>query len=190
MAVVPVYNCYHPVLRKPTEKVEKVDEEIKQLIQNLFDTLYNIDNGVGLAANQIGVSKSVVVIDTSMNGREEGSGKIVLINPEIIDFSEDTDTVDEGCLSVPEFYESVTRPSRIKVKYYDENMEEHIEEHDEFLARVFQHEIDHLKGTLFIERISPLKKTLGRSKLNKIAKGKILPPYDMVQADGTLTKGD
>lgn len=190
MAVLPVYNCYHPVMREKTKPVEKIDNEITQLIENLFETLYNIDNGVGLAANQIGATKSVVVIDTSLNGKEEGSGKIVLINPEIIEFSEDKETMDEGCLSVPEFYESVTRSTAIKVKYFDENMDEKIEEVDGFLARVYQHEIDHLNGVVFTDKLSPLKKTLAKSKLNKIAKGKIIPPYDMIQADGTMTKGE
>ncbi len=188
MAVVPVYNGYNPVLKKPTERVEKIDDEIKQLITDLFDTLYNIDNGVGLASNQIGVSKSVVVIDTSMNGREEGD-KIVMINPEILETSQETDSYDEGCLSLPELCEPVIRPVAIKIKYMDENWEEHIEDVSGFLARVMQHEFDHLQGKLFFERLSGLRKTLAKSTLNKLAKGKILPTYDMVQADGTLTKG-
>jgi peptide deformylase len=190
MALVPVYNCYHPVLRQKAEKVEKIDAEVKQLVTDLFDTLYNIDNGVGLAANQIGNNKAVLVIDTSMNGKEEGSGQIVMINPEILASSKETVSIDEGCLSVPELYEPVVRSESITVKFYDMEMKEYIEEVDDFLARVILHEVDHLNGILFFDHLSPLRKTLSKSKLNKLAKGKIIPGYDMVQPDGTLTKGE
>ena len=188
MAVVPVYNGFHKVLRNKTNPVKEINDDIKQLVQNLFDTLYNIDNGVGLAANQIGVDKSVVVIDTSLNGTEEGE-KIIMINPEILEMSEETCQYDEGCLSVPELYEPVTRPEKIKIKYFDLDLKEHIEDVDDFLARVMLHEIDHLNGIVFFERLSGLRKTMAKSKLNKLAKGKIIPAYDMVQADGTFTEG-
>jgi len=201
MAVVPVYNCFHPVMRKKSEKVNNF-EEVKELITNLFDTLDEIDNGVGLAAPQIGADKAVVVIDTMFEEEDDDSKdtkdeqeievgeRIVLINPEIIDYSEDKEMAQEGCLSIPEFWEEVLRSKKIKVRYQDESMNTIEREVYGFLARVFQHEIDHLNGTLFVDRLTSLRKALSKSKLNKIAKGKILPKYDMIQADGSLTKGD
>ncbi|MEI6091212.1 MAG: peptide deformylase [bacterium] len=190
MAIVPIYNCFHPVLRKPTTKVESMTDEIKSLINNLWDTLYNVSNGVGLAANQIGADKSVIVIDTSLNGTVEGSGPILLINPEITYFSEELIVDKEGCLSIPELFEDVVRSETIQIKYYDIEMNEHLDEAEGFLAIVMQHEVDHLVGKLFFDRFTPLKRALTKGKLNKIARGKFITAYDMIQADGSFTKGE
>lgn len=190
MAIVPIYNCFHPVLRKQTNKVEAMTDEVKSLINNLWDTLYNVSNGVGLAANQIGADKSVIVIDTSLNGTIEGSGPVLLINPEIVYFSEELVVDKEGCLSIPELFEDVVRSETIRIKYYDIEMNEHLDEVDGFLAIVMQHEVDHLVGKLFFDRFTPLKRALTKGKLNKIAKGKFITAYDMIQADGSFTKGE
>jgi peptide deformylase len=190
MAIVPIYNCFHPVLRKQTNKVEAMTDEVKSLINNLWDTLYNVSNGVGLAANQIGADKSVIVIDTSLNGTIEGSGPVLLINPEIVYFSEELVMDKEGCLSIPELFEDVVRSETIRIKYYDIEMNEHLDEVDGFLAIVMQHEVDHLVGKLFFDRFTPLKRALTKGKLNKIAKGKFITAYDMIQADGSFTKGE
>jgi len=190
MAVVPIYNCFNPILRKPTLEVESLTDEIKELINNLWDTLYHVSNGVGLAANQIGADKSVIVIDTSLNGTIEGSGPVLLINPEILHYSEELVMDKEGCLSIPELYEDVVRSETIKIKYYDIEMKEHIEVIDGYLAVVMQHEYDHLQGKLFFDLFTPLKRTLTKAKLSKIAKGRFKTAYDMIQADGTFTKGE
>jgi len=190
MAIVPIYNCFHPVLRQSTHEVTEMTDEVKSLITNLWDTLYNVSNGVGLAANQIGADKSVIVIDTSLKGTVEGSGPILLINPEIIYFSDEKVVDKEGCLSIPELYEDVVRSETIQIKYYDINMMEHIEEVSDFLAVVMQHEVDHLSGKLFFDHFTPLKRALTKGKLNKIARGKFITAYDMIQADGSFTKGE
>lgn len=188
MAVIPIYNAFHSVLKQPTKHVIELNDEIETLIDDLFETLHNISNGVGLAANQIGKDKSVVVIDTSIAEGEINPEIIVMINPEILEYSDEETEEQEGCLSVPELYEKVQRPIEIKVKYFDSEMKEHIREVGGFLARVMQHEIDHLNGKLFFERLSPLRRALVKNKLKKIKRGAIVPDYPMVQADGTLTK--
>ena len=143
--------------------------KIKQLIQDMFDTMYDA-YGVGLAAPQVGILKQVVVIDTT------GEDPHVLINPEIIETS-GSQTGDEGCLSLPGLNESVNRPSRIKIRYVDENFVEHDEEYDGFAARVIQHEYDHLDGIMFVDRLSPLRKTLIKGKLTSMSKGKYRADY-------------
>ncbi|MFW6232561.1 MAG: peptide deformylase, partial [Bacteroidota bacterium] len=112
---------------------------------------------------------------------------VTMINPEILETSEEIESIDEGCLSVPEFFERVERPESIKVRYYDLDMHEYVREIGGFLARVMQHEIDHLRGVLFYERISPLKRALAKSKLKRIQRGEVVPDYPMIQADGTQT---
>lgn len=190
MAVVPIYNCFNPILREPTIPVTIIDDEIKVIINNLWDTLYAVSNGVGLAANQIGVNKRIVVIDTSLNGTTEGSGKILLINPEIIEYSEELVIEKEGCLSVPGMYEDITRAEQVKVRFFDINLNEHIEEYDGFLSVVMQHEIDHLNGKLFYDYFTPLKRTLTKNKLYKIHKMKYIVEYDMIDPDGILIPGE
>lgn len=185
MSLLPIYNCFNPVLKKKTEKVEHIDENLKKLVENMFETMYNAD-GIGLAANQVGVSKSLVIIDISRNDNFKNQPPLVLINPEIITFSEEKDEFLEGCLSIPNFYETVDRPEAIEIKFYDLNMKEHKIEANDLLARVMQHEIDHLNGILFFERLSPIKKTLAKSKLKKIKNGQVDAKYEMVNPDGRL----
>ena len=145
MAVLPIYNCFHPVLKKSTLPVENIDEDIKQMVDDMFETMYKAD-GIGLAANQVGILNSVIVIDLNSGETEKKYDipPIALINPEIEYFSDETYEYQEGCLSVPKFYENVVRPKIIQVKYFDLEMKEHIEEAEGMLSRVMQHEIDHL----------------------------------------------
>ena len=178
MAFLPIYNCYHPTIKQSTEDVKEIDGDIKKLVDDMFETMYSAD-GIGLAANQVGISKSLVIIDTSAATNEEDP-KHVLINPEIISFSDEENEFQEGCLSVPKFFENVIRPKKILVRYWDLKGKEHKFEADELLARVMQHEIDHLNGILFYERLTPIRKTLSKSKLNKIRKGITKPDYEMV----------
>lgn len=188
MSVIPIYNCFHPVLKQKTEPVSEFNQELVQLSKNMYETLYNISNGVGLAANQVGKSISMYIVDLNV-GEKESKKKyepVTFINPEIIAYSDEENDYQEGCLSIPEFYENVRRPQAVEVKYFDLDMKEQVREFDGFMARVIQHEQDHLDGILMFERISKLKRTLSKSKLNRIMRGDIKPNYPMVQPDGKL----
>jgi peptide deformylase len=187
MAVIPIYNCFHPVLKKKTSKIENIDGKINTLVKNMFDSLYNISNGVGLAGNQVGEEKSLFIVDLSIGSDTPKSAPMVFINPEILEFSDDESEESEGCLSIPEYYEKVKRPKSIKVRYYDLKEKEYTQDLDGFAARVFQHEYDHLGGILIYERISPIRRTLSKNKLNRLRRGQLIPNYPMVQPDGKLT---
>lgn len=186
MSVLPIYNCFHPVLKKSTKPIAEFNQELKDLVNNLYETLYSISNGVGLAANQVGKSLSVFIVDVQNGNKDAKKEPITFINPEIISFSDEKNEYNEGCLSIPEYYENVKRPSKIELVYYDIDMKEHRREFDDFLARVIQHEVDHLDGILMFERVSSLRRTLSKSKLNKIQRGEINPTYTMIQPDGSL----
>lgn len=134
-----------PILTKECRKIEKMTPKIKELIQDMFDTMYDA-SGVGLAAPQVGILKQLVVIDTT------GEDPHVLINPEIIETS-GSQTGDEGCLSLPGMSGTVTRPNYVKVKAYNENMEEIVLEGTELLARAICHETDHLHGKMYTELV-------------------------------------
>lgn len=190
MAVIPIYNCFHPVLKKKTKRIENIDNEINILVKNMFDSLYNISNGVGLAGNQVGHEKSLFIIDMNIGNDEPKTEPMIVINPEILEVSDKESEEQEGCLSIPEYYEKVKRPESIKVKYYDLKEKEYVRDLDGFIARVFQHEYDHLLGTLIYERISPIRRTLSKNKLNKLRRGQLIPNYPMIQPDGTLTGAD
>lgn len=187
MAFLPIYNCFHPILKKKTEQVKNFDEKLNKLVDDMFETMYEAE-GVGLAANQIGESISLIVIDTAPNTEAKHYPPIVLINPEITSYSEDEIEFQEGCLSVPTIHEYVKRPEAIEVKFLDKKGKECIIEADDYLARVIQHEFDHLKGVLFYERFSPIRRTLVKSKLKKIQKGQILGDYPMIDPQGKLIK--
>ncbi len=186
MARLPVYNCFHPIMKKETELVEDTSDELKKLIKDMFETMY-LDDGIGLAANQVGVGKSILVIDISASKEAKiKEPPLVMINPKITAFSEEENEFLEGCLSVPTIFENVTRPKEIEVVYYDADMKEIKRELGDVLARVAQHEIDHLNGKLFFELLSPLRRSLISNKLKKLKKGKIKPDYPMVLPNGEL----
>jgi peptide deformylase len=140
--------------------------EVRQLAQDLADTMYDAP-GVGLAATQIGSDMRVVVTDTEW--RQEGAERDlhVWVNPEILEFSSEKETFEEGCLSVPEIYEEVERPARIRLRWLDLDGNRHESEFNGFEAVALQHEFDHLDGKLFIDRLSPLKSNLIKKKLRK-----------------------
>jgi len=163
----PILQLPDPVLRKVSKPVEKIDDEIKSLIKDMFETMYDAP-GVGLAAIQIGVAKRVVTIDATRGDEEKHP--MVFINPEVISASDEKDSKEEGCLSIAEFYEEVERPSEVKVRYMDEKGKTHEIEADGLLARALQHEIDHLNGVLFIDHISKLKRDRITKKFTKTAK--------------------
>jgi peptide deformylase len=189
MPIMPVYNCFNPVLRQKTKKIENIDDKLIEIINDMFETMYNAD-GIGLAANQVGLDISLFVMDSAAKSDDDSNySPIVLINPEIISSSEEKSFYQEGCLSIPKVYEDVERPKEIEVKYYDQNMKEVITTLNALQARIFQHELDHLNGVLFFDRITPLKKALLRNKLKMVERNRIETRYDMIDAKGNLIKG-
>ena len=177
--LLPIYLYGHPVLRKEAEPVPADYPDLKVLVDNMFATNYN-SQGVGLAAPQVGLSLRMFVIDATpvADDYPECAGfKRCMINPEIIERSEETVSRDEGCLSIPGIYESVSRSVWIVVRYRDENFEEHTEKVTGWAARVVQHEYDHLDGKVFIDRISLIRKQLIKGKLGQILNGKVRCSY-------------
>jgi peptide deformylase len=154
-------------LRLNSEPVKRIDAGIRRLVDDLFETMYDAP-GIGLAAVQIGVAKRVITLDLSR--KEEDHLPQVLINPEIIWKSEETSKYEEGCLSIPEYYEEVERPAQVKVKYLDLDGKEHELAASGLMATCLQHEIDHINGVLFIDHISKLKRDRVIKKFAKAAK--------------------
>jgi peptide deformylase len=154
-------------LRQKSEPVKRIDSAIRKLVDDMFETMYAAP-GIGLAAIQVGVPKRVVTMDLS---KKEGEHKPqVFINPEIVSASEETAVNEEGCLSIPEYYEEVKRPAQVKVKYLDLDGKTHEVKANGLLATCLQHEIDHLNGILFIDHISKLKRDRVMKKFSKAAK--------------------
>ena len=184
--VIPIYSCFHPVLRKKTSEVTEVNDDLKKLVENMFETMYKAD-GIGLAANQVGQDKSLIVIDINASKeKHKNEPPITMINPVIELYSENDVEYEEGCLSIPKFYEKVMRPEIIQIKYFDLDMKEHKVETNNLLSRVMQHEVDHLNGIIFTERLSALNRTLAKSKLKKIQKGQVVPDYPYIDSNGKL----
>lgn len=154
-----------PVLRAVTEKVTEFDDSLPSIIEGMAEVLYN-ENGVGLAAPQVGLSKKIVIIDLSFG--EKVDCILPVINPEILE-TEGECVMEEGCLSFPGIYEDIARPEKVKVRFQDINGETRELEADGFLARVIQHEFDHLDGILFVDRLSIVKKNLLIKSLRSIA---------------------
>ena len=153
-----------PILRKTSEPVEKIDKKIKNLMDDMLETMYAAP-GIGLAAVQIGILKRLVVIDISKE--EEKKKPIFLINPQIIHQSKNTSVYEEGCLSLPGQFAEIERPAECTIKYIDYNGKEKELKSDGLLATCIQHEVDHLNGVLFIDHLSKLKKDLILKKTKK-----------------------
>lgn len=177
--ILPIYLYGQPVLRHETVEIEKDYPELKQFVLNMFETMYHAE-GIGLAAPQVGLSIRVLVIDADVMAEdfpECKDFKRVMINPIIIESSEDEIAMEEGCLSLPGVHEKVSRAAWIRIKYFDENFEEHEERIDGFAARVVQHEYEHLGGHVFIDNISAIRRQLNKGKLNSIVKGTVRCSY-------------
>lgn len=178
--VLPVYIYGQPVLRKVAEKINPDYPELKELIDNMFETMYKAD-GIGLAAPQVGLSIRLLVIDASAAADEDNPDlqdfKKAFINPEILELSGDEWAYNEGCLSLPDIREDVMRPAIVKVRYYDENFQMYEDVYDGLKARIFQHEYDHIEGKLFIDRINPIRRRMISGKLRAMTKGKVNPKY-------------
>lgn len=155
-----------PILQRPTEKITDFNEELRTLAEDMFESMYRAQ-GIGLAAPQIGLSKRVTVIDLS--NKENPDDKIVLVNPEIV-HKEGRQVAEEGCLSLPDVREKVSRAAKVKVRAQNLQGEWFEMEGTELLARAFQHEIDHLDGILFLWRLSALKRDLILRKIRKLQK--------------------
>lgn len=167
MAIRPIVILPDPLLRKQSKAVARIDAKIKTLVADMFDTMYDAP-GIGLAAVQVGEMVRVIVVDATRG--EEEKKPVAMINPEIVWLSEEKEPYEEGCLSIPEELYEVERPVRIRVKYKDLEGDEHELEADGLLARVIQHEVDHINGVLFIDHISRLKRERVTKKFAKAAK--------------------
>jgi len=164
--IYPIVKFGDPVLEKHAEPVTAFDAELKKLVEDMFESMYAA-HGVGLAAPQIGISKRLAVIDVTF--KEDPEAKLVLANPEII-HTEGRHTQNEGCLSIPEFRESVTRPRKVTIRAQDVHGNFYEKTAEELLARAFLHETDHLNGKLYISHISALKRDLMKRKIRKLVK--------------------
>jgi peptide deformylase len=170
MALRPILIIPDPRLRQVAEHVAEVDDSIRALADDMLETMYKAP-GIGLAAPQVGVLKRVVVLDVAKRQDEEAKAEpMVLINPTITFESEELSTYEEGCLSIPEFYEEVERPATVRVEFLDRNGAFKEIEADGVLATCIQHEIDHLNGVLFIDYISRLKRARVMRKFEKAAR--------------------
>ena len=171
--VLPIYVYGQPVLRKVAEDIDSDYPNLKEVIENMFETMDKAE-GVGLAAPQIGLPIRVVVINLDVLSDEFPEYKDfrkAYINAHILEVEGDEVTMEEGCLSLPGIHEGVKRGNRIRVTYWDENFEKHDEVVEGYLARVMQHEFDHLEGKMFIDHLSPLRKQMLKGKLNAMLKG-------------------
>lgn len=169
MAILDILHFPDPRLRKPAVPVDSIDDGIKALIDDMFETMYAAP-GIGLAANQVNVQKRIIVIDVS----EDKNQPLVLINPTLL-AQEGEEEMEEGCLSVPGYYETVRRAERIRVSALDRNGEPFEIETGDLLAVCIQHEIDHLDGKLFVDYLSSLKRDRIRKKLAKQARSEARP---------------
>jgi len=165
MAILPILVTPDPRLRLKAQPVETVDASILKLMRDMLETMYD-DDGIGLAANQVGDARRVIVIDVADRG-VDNARPYMMANPEIVRVSEETKKTMEGCLSVPGHYAPVIRPTRVVIKYINERNEACELEASELLAACVQHEIDHLDGILFVDHLSPLKRNMILKKVEK-----------------------
>ncbi len=171
MTIKPLIILPDPVLRQASKPIERFDDELKRLADDMLETMYDAP-GIGLAAIQIGVPRRMLVIDVAREGEDKQPQ--VFINPEILKSSEERSVYEEGCLSIPDYYAEVERPAVITLKYLDRDGKEQTIDADGLLATCLQHEIDHLNGVLFIDHISRLKREMVIKKFTKAAKSKVL----------------
>lgn len=184
--ILPIYAYGHPILRKETQEIGPEYPDLKQYIQDLWETMYHSE-GVGLASPQVGKDIRLFVVDTLQldeseldpKDRDSNPIKQVFINPIILDETGKEIPMSEGCLSIPHIRESVTRNQDVTIEYYDENFQLQENTYTDFTARVIQHEYDHLEGVLFTDKLKPMKKKMIQKKLNKIAKGEVRTNYIM-----------
>ncbi len=190
--ILPIYTYGQPILREVTEPVEADSPELQRLLDDMIETMHNA-RGIGLAAPQVGRSERVFVIDLSGSAEELAEandgivpeyarGPMVLINPEIVEADEDSAVeFEEGCLSIPDVSEFVARPERVRLRFLDRHFQPHEVDADDLLARVVQHELDHLDGVLFIDYLSPLRKRMLKRRLRDMAEGLVDADYPLLR---------
>lgn len=186
--ILPIVAYGDPVLRKETQEIDKEHPQLEALIENMFETMYDA-RGIGLAAPQVGESLRLFIVDATPFGDDEdlleeernqaATFKKVFINPKIVQEEGDEWAFNEGCLSIPDVREDVFRQPEITIEYEDENFKKHRETFSGIVARIIQHEYDHIEGILFTDKLSPLKKRLIKGKLANISKGKVNVDYRM-----------
>lgn len=184
--ILPIYLYGQPILRKPTKEITADYPDLKKLIDNMFETMYNAD-GIGLAAPQIGLDIRLFVIDLEALAEDDPkySGfKKVFINPRIVEYTGEIVKMEEGCLSIPGINENVDREEAVRIQYLDENFVSHDEVYDAFFARCIQHEYDHIEGKLFVDKISGIRKQLIKSKLNNLVRGRTNCRYKVKALEG------
>lgn len=177
--IYPIVAYGDPVLKREGEDLEFGDEKVKELVADMYETMYQA-NGVGLAAPQIGKGLRIFIVDGgSMLEDENETFKQAFINPTIVEEDGDDWDFEEGCLSIPGIHETVTRPEKLTIHYFDENWNEHEEDFEGVKARIIQHEYDHIEGILFTDHLSSLKRKLLKKKLANISKGQVHVSYRM-----------
>lgn len=179
--VLPIFAYGQPVLKKVAEEIDESYPELQELIVNMWETMYEAE-GVGLAAPQVGLPIRLFIVDTVQTkeeGKEAEGIKQVFINAEKVEESGEEWAYEEGCLSIPDIRGDVDRPPQLKIRFLDENFEEHVKVYTGINARVIQHEYDHIEGVLFVEYLKPLKKRRIKRKLENIRKGEIEVDYRM-----------
>ena len=181
--IYPIIGLGHPTLRKVAQPIDKDYPNLQQLIADMYETMYAAD-GVGLAAPQIDLSIRLAVIgfrpyDENTDTYGPVAEQHTLINPEILEYKGEKQYFNEGCLSVPDIHEDVLRTEAVVVRWYDENWQLHEEELHGMFARVAQHEIDHLEGKVFTDRLSALRRTMLKRKINDVVTGKVRTNYRM-----------
>lgn len=167
MSILPIITLPDPILRQPSEPIERVDAELLRLADNMLETMYDAP-GVGLAAIQVAVPRRLVVLDVA--GDDEPRQPLVLINPEIISLGSEVRTHEEGCLSIPDFRLDIERPSTLRLRYIDREGKVQERDADGLLATAVQHELDHLDGKLIIDFLSRLKRDMVVRKFKKLAR--------------------
>jgi len=177
--ILPIYTYGSTVLRKHAEPIAADYPALNELITNMHETMYKAE-GVGLAAPQVGLPIRLLIIDLAVfkeDNPELGAFNIIMINPTMLERSEEEVSGEEGCLSIPGIHENVSRATKIKMHYFDADFKEYTTEFEGYKARVVQHEYDHLEGNLFTDRVSPIRRQLLKSRLTNIVKGKTSCDY-------------
>lgn len=178
MSVLPIYIYGQSVLRKKARAVRTPSEELSLLAGDMTETMRKA-NGIGLAANQVGDLRRIIVVDAGVIAESENVPPLAMINPEILT-REGTWSIEEGCLSIPEIREEVERAEKVLVRFHDPAFDVHELEADGLLARVILHEIDHLNGILFLDHLGAVKRKLLRGRLNKLERGEVDVDYPIV----------
>lgn len=184
--ILPIHTVGKESLRTEAQTIEQDSEALRALIQDMFETMDNA-NGIGLAAPQVGHNLRLFTVDlTPLSEKQDRptEGRMVFINPEIVWESEEETVFEEGCLSIPGLQAEVVRPERIRVAYLDENFESREIEASEMLARVIQHEYDHLEGVLFIDHLSPFRKRMLQRRLKAMIAGQVEAEYPVLTPKG------